>query len=98
MKQAIDAGMIDANNTITLRYLKEVNAKLKEKGSLRKKKEEDLISYQSGNETIIMPKRFQDYSLGSTLVYLLIGLVIGALGIGFLVVPGIENKAKQEVK
>ena len=93
-----NAGKIDANNTITLRYLKEVNAKLKEKGSLRKKKEEDLISYQSGNETIIMPKRFQDYSLGSTLGYLLIGLVIGALGIGFLVVPGVENKAKQEVK
>ena len=93
-----NAGKIDANNTITLRYLKEVNVKLKEKGSLRKKKEEDLISYQSGNETIIMPSRFQDYSLGATLGYLLIGLVIGALAIGFLVVPGIENKAKQEVK
>ncbi len=92
------AGKIDANNTITLRYLKEVNAKLREKGSLRKKKEEDLISYQSGNEMIIMPSRFQDYSLGSTLGYLLIGLVVGALAIGFLVVPGIQNKAKQELK
>ncbi len=92
------AGKIDANNTITLRYLKEVNAKLKEKGSLRKKKEEDLISYQSGNEMIIMPTRFQDYSLGSTLGYLLIGLVIGALTIGFLVVPGVQNRAKQEAK
>lgn len=92
------AGKIDANNTITLRYLKEVNARLREKGSLRKKKEDDLISYQSGNEMIIMPSRFQDYSLGSTLGYLLIGLLIGALGIGFLVVPGIENKAKQEFK
>ncbi|MBQ8519483.1 MAG: tetratricopeptide repeat protein [Agathobacter sp.] len=92
------AGKIDANNTITLRYLKEVNAKLREKGSLRKKKEEDLISYQSGNETIIMPSRFQDYSFGSTLGYLLIGLIIGALGIGFLVIPGVENKAKQDMK
>lgn len=93
-----NAGKIDANNTITLRYLKEVNAKLREKGSLKKKKEEDLISYQSGNETIIMPTRFQDYSLGATLGYLLIGLVIGALVIGFLVVPGIQSKAKQETK
>jgi len=92
------AGKIDANNTITLRYLKEVNAKLREKGSLRKKKEEDLISYQSGNETIIMPSRFQDYSLGSTLGYLLIGLVIGALAIGFLVVPGVQSSAKREAK
>ena len=92
------AGKIDANNTITLRYLKEVNARLREKGSLRKKKEEDLISYQSGNEMIIMPSRFQDYSLGTTLGYLLIGLIVGALVIGFLVVPGIESKAKKEFK
>ena len=92
------AGKIDANNTITLRYLKEVNTRLREKGSLRKKKEEDLISYQSGNEMIIMPSRFQDYSLGSTLGYLLIGLIIGALGIGFLVVPGVRDEAKQNYK
>ena len=93
------AGKIDANNTITLRYLKEVNAKLKEKGGLKKKKEEeDLISYQSGNEMIIMPNRFQDSSLGYTMIYLLIGLVIGALTIGFLVVPNVERKAKEEVK
>lgn len=93
-----NAGKIDANNTTTLRYLKEVNARLREKGSLKKKKEDDLISYQSGNEMIIMPSRFQDYSLGSTLGYLLIGLVIGALVIGFLVVPGVQATAKQEMK
>jgi len=97
-KELRSAGKIDANNTTTLRYLKEVNAKLREKGSLRKKKEEDLISYQSGNETIIMPSRFQDYSFGSTLAYLLIGLLIGALGIGFLVVPAVKNNAKQDMK
>lgn len=97
-KSLRNAGKIDANNTITLRYLKEVNAKMKEKGSTKKKKEDNLISYQSGNETIIMPTRFQDYSLGSTLVYLLIGLVIGALVIGFLIVPGVRNEMKQEMK
>lgn len=97
-KELRNAGKIDANNTITLRYLKEVNLKIREKGSLRKKKEEDLISYQSGNEMIIMPSRFKDYSLGSTLAYLLIGLIVGTLAIGFLVVPGVEDKAKQEVK
>lgn len=97
-KELRSAGKIDADNTITLRYLKEVNTRLREKGGSRKKKEDDLISYQSGNEMIIMPKRFQDYSLGSTLLYLLIGLVIGALAIGFLVVPGIESKAKHDSK
>ena len=93
-----NAGKIDANNTTTLRYLKEVNAKMKEKGSTKKKKEDDLISYQSGNETIIMPSRFQDSSLGSTMAYLLIGLVVGALVIGFLVVPGVRSSLQQEMK
>ncbi len=93
-----NAGKIDANNTTTLRYLKEVNARLKERNSGKKKKEEDLISYQSGNETIIMPTRFQDSSLGSTLGYVVIGLVVGILVIGFLVVPGVKNQARQDVK
>ena len=92
-----NAGKIDANNTTTLRYLKEVNAKIKEKGGAKNKKEDELISYQSGNETIIMPSRFQDSSLGSTMVYLLIGLIVGALVIGFLVVPGVRNSVKQEL-
>ena len=71
---------------------------MKEKGGTKKKKEDDFISYQSGNETIIMPTRFQEYSLGATMAYLIIGLVLGALVIGFLVVPGVRNNIKQETK
>jgi len=56
-KSLRNAGKIDANNTTTLRYLKEVNTQLKEKSPSKKPKDDDLISYQSGNETIIMPKR-----------------------------------------
>lgn len=97
-KSLRNAGKIDANNTTTLRYLKEVNARLKERNSNKKKKEDDLISYQSGNETIIMPNRFQDSSLSSTLSYMVIGLVVGILVIGFLVVPGVRSQARQEVK
>ena len=89
------AGKIDANNTTTLRYLKEVNTRLKEKGK-DKKKGDDLISYQSGNETIIMPRRFQESSLGSTLAYVVIGLLVGVAVTAFLIVPGIQNKANQD--
>ncbi len=92
-----NAGKIDANNTTTLRYLKEVNAKIREKGSQKKKKEDDLLTYQSGNEMIIMPNRFQDSSLGSTLIYLVIGLLVGASVIGFLIVPGVKTNAKKEM-
>ena len=91
-----NAGKIDANNTITLRYLKEVNIRLREKSKDKKPKNDDLISYQSGNEMIIMPKRFQEFSLGSTLIYVIIGLIVGAAVTGFLIVPGIKEQAKQE--
>ncbi|MDD6482459.1 MAG: tetratricopeptide repeat protein [Lachnospiraceae bacterium] len=93
-----NAGKIDANNTTTLRYLKEVNARLKEKSPSKKPKEDDLISYQSGNETIIMPKRFKESSLGASLVYIVIGLIVGVAVTAWLIVPSVQNKAREEAK
>lgn len=91
-----NAGKIDANNTITLRYLKEVNHRMKEKGTNKKAKDDDLISYQSGNEMIIMPKRFKESSLGATLAYVVIGLVVGVAATAFLIVPGVKRELKAE--
>lgn len=92
------AGKIDTNNTTTLRYLKEVNARLKERSPEKKQKEEDLISYQSGNETIIMPRRFKETSIGATLVYILIGLIVGTAVTACLIVPGVKNSVKSEAQ
>lgn len=93
-----DAGRIDTDNTTTLRYLKEVNRQLKERGKDNKPKNDDLISYQSGNETIIMPKRFRESSLGGTLGYILIGLIVGVAATVFLIVPGVKSKIKEDAK
>ena len=68
---------IDANNTTTLRYLKEVNAGLRENNP-KKQKNEDLISYQSGNETIIQPRYLKDNSAIGTIINMVIGIAIGA--------------------
>ena len=95
-KSLRNAGRIDANNTTTLRYLKEVNTQLKEKSPSKKPKDDDLISYQSGNETIIMPKRFKESSLGASLAYIVTGLVVGAAVTAFLVVPNVKNQAKED--
>lgn len=92
------AGKIDTDNTTTLRYLKEVNNRLKEKSGNKKKKDDDLISYQSGNETIIMPKRFKESSIGSTLIYILIGLVVGVAVTAFLIVPGVKSSFQADTK
>ena len=97
-KSLRNAGKIDANNTTTLRYLKEVNTQLKEKSPSKKPKDDDLISYQSGNETIIMPKRFKESSLGSTLAYIVTGLVVGAAVTAFLIVPSVKNQAREDAK
>ena len=97
-KSLRNAGRIDANNTTTLRYLKEVNTQLKEKSPSKKPKDDDLISYQSGNETIIMPKRFKESSLGATLAYIVTGLVVGAAVTAFLIVPNVKNQVKEEAK
>ena len=92
------AAKIDTDNTITLRYMQEVNRKMKEKSPNKKSKSEDSISYQSGNETIIMPKRFRESSTGSTLLYVIIGLIVGAAVTSFLFIPSVQNKAKEDAK
>lgn len=97
-KSLRNAGKIDTDNTTTLRYLKEVNGKLREKHPEKKQKNEDLISYRSGNDTIIMPKRFRETSVGSTLISVLIGLVVGVAATSFLFIPNVKNIARGDAK
>lgn len=93
-----NAGKIDTDNTTTLRYLKEVNRRIKEEKPNRNTSGDDLISYQSGNDTIIMPKHFRETSLAGTLVALVIGILIGCATIGVLVVPNVRKNAKADAK
>ena len=69
--------------------------------NLKKQKNEDLISYQSGNETIIQPRYLKDNSAIGTIINMVIGIAIGAAITCFLIVPGvrreIQNQAKAEV-
>lgn len=97
-KKALDSAYkIDAGNTLTLRYLQEVNSR--EQESPEKEKEKKVISYQSGNETIIRPTTsFRENSGGSTVLNIVIGLVIGALITCFLIVPGVKQSATSNAK
>lgn len=90
-----NAAQIDENNTITLRYQKEVKGKLRESGS-KKQKKEDLISYQSGNETIIMPANFKDNSTWQTVLNIMIGVGLGIAITMFLLLPNIRQQSKSE--
>lgn len=90
---------IDANNTMTLLYLKEVNWMLegedKASGSKKKKAEtEDAVTYQSGNETIIQPLNVKEPLVANTVINILIGLVIGVAVSCFLILPA-RNRADE---
>ena len=92
------AGKIDSSNTLTLRYLKEVNHMLKGDSSSKKSdKNEDLVSYRNGNETIIQPTHhFKESSAVSIIINTVIGVVIGVFITCFLIVPGIKHVARSD--
>lgn len=82
---------IDTNNTATLRYLKEVDEMLLPeegvKSSKKQKKSEEIVKYQSGNETIIQPVNMKEGRGVTSLLNLGIGIAIGIAIAFFLILP-----------
>lgn len=94
-KCLVQASKIDKNNTTTLRYMREVDKELKDQNP-KKKKNDDLISYQSGNDTIIMPANFKDNTAGQTIINIIIGIALGVGIMIFLFLPNIKQRAKSD--
>lgn len=93
---------IDTNNTMTLRYLKEVEHMLApEEGakaaSKKKSQTTDAVVYQSGNETIIQPVNVRESRGVSSLINMGIGIIIGIAIAGFLILPARIQSAKATV-
>lgn len=97
-KELSAAGKIDVRNTTTLRYTKEVREKLKEQSQSKKKKKDEFVAFQDGNDTVMMPTgSFCDMldSSKSSIANILTGLAIGTLICFFLVVPTVKQQAAQ---
>lgn len=95
-KELEKALSIDTNNTITLRYLKEVEEMTPaDEERVRKKKE--AVVYQSGNETVIQPIGKKDRTAFQTVINILIGVAIGVATAWFLVLPAKIQRAQREV-
>ncbi len=93
---------IDTNNTITLRYLKEVEHMLMpeepaKNAPKKKAHSEDVIRYQSGNETIIQPVNAYEKKGVTSLLNLGIGLIIGIAIAWFLILPAQVQNAKADI-
>jgi len=98
-KALYNAEKIDKNNITTLRYKQEISERMKLAGSSGKKKDDEMVSYKSGNDTIIRPMTtFKEGNSGSTILNIAIGLILGVLITCFLVVPGVKQSAKSNAK
>lgn len=94
---------IDRNNTLTLRYMQEVELMLMPEENVKqsgKRKKEDAVRYQSDNEIIIQPLNVKEQKGGgaSTLLNIGLGLIIGAAAMYFLVVPAAVSNANNKAK
>lgn len=105
LKKCMD---IDRNNTLTLRYQKEVKLMLTpdepaKQSSKRSKKKDEVVRYQSDNEIIIQPLNVKESrgGGGATLVNIGIGILIGLAAMYFLVVPAkileVNNQAQKTI-
>ncbi len=94
---------IDRNNTLTLRYMKEVERMLLPDENVKqagKHKKEEVVRYQTDNEIIIQPLNVKEPKGGgvSTLVNIGIGLVIGLASMYFLVMPAAVSDANNKAQ
>lgn len=105
LKKAI---RIDATNTTTLRYLKEVelatgittSLDVKHKKRYEKETESRIpgtITYKSGNETLIQPAAFRDSSIAANFLNIFIGIVLGVAVTWFLAIPANTQKVHDQV-
>lgn len=90
---------IDSNNTMTLRYLREVDEMLlpeegMKSGGKKKGRSNEIMKYQSGNETIIQPVNVKEGKGVGSLLNLGIGLVIGIAIAMCLILPARIQTAK----
>ncbi len=96
---------IDVNNTLTRRYLKEVEEVLGKDETAKQRLRSggatgdnpEVIKYRSGNETIIQPVNVKEPKGSSAILNILIGLVIGVAISVFLILPGRVQAARSEL-
>ena len=87
------ANKLDTTNEITLRYMHELKQLRDDKAAKLKENKNHTVSYKLGNETIIQPvsSTLKDNAAMMTILNIVIGIVVGATVIWFLVVPTVRQ-------
>lgn len=92
------AHRIDKTNDITLTYMHELTRLQRQHEIDLRQHKEPSVSYKLGNETIIQPvsSTLKDNASMMTILNVVIGIIIGAAVIWFLVIP--SEKSRQAAK
>lgn len=87
------AHKLDTTNETTLRYMHELKQLRSDKVAKLKEENEQSVSYKLGNETIIQPisTTLKDNATMLTILNIVIGLIVGAAVVWFLVVPTMKQ-------
>lgn len=92
-----EARKLDTTNEMTLRYMHELTQH-KSRHVFREDKKKDAVEYNLGNETIIQPKRspVREFIERFSVMNIIIGVLIGAAVIVFLIIPAMDEKKADE--
>ena len=87
------AHKLDTTNEVTLRYMHELKQLRNDKAAKLKEEKGQTVSYKLGNETIIQPvsATLKDNATLLTILNIVIGLVVGATVVWFLIVPTVRQ-------
>ena len=96
------AHKLDTTDDFTLRYIHELNQIRKNrtvKFKENEKKDQQTVTYNIGNETIIQPvsTNFKERTGLHTVLNMLIGLVVGVAVMWFLVMPAVNSSRQKEL-
>lgn len=86
-KELKKAEEIDSNNTMTLRYLRELEVLRGKKINAISDRKDTRVTYKVGNDTVIQPKEYKENTGISTVINISIGLVLGAVLVWLVVMP-----------
>lgn len=96
------AAKIDKTNATTLRFLKEVDEQtgthtnLEGRWNFRRGREQENEGHPTSVADVIIPPTFRESSVFSTILNLGFGIIVGALVVWFLFMPGRAQKINRE--
>ena len=95
-----EARKLDTTNEMTLRYMQELKRmqgrRSRQGGRAEEPGKNEIVEYKRGNDTLIQPRPSTVHRSGGGFFNLLIGMLMGAAIVWFLIAPAVqESKAAQ---